>query len=103
MVALIWFLLIGLAAGWLAGKIMKGRSMGLVNNLIVGVIGALLGGWLFGIIGLSAYGRVGSLVTAVVGAVVLLYLVGIIKRPDDGIGGIKQEMPCLNQAAFCFH
>ncbi len=80
MSSFIWFLLIGLAAGWLAGKIMKGRSMGLVNNLIVGVIGALLGGFLFGLLGLSAYGLIGSLVTAVVGAVVLLYLIGLIKK-----------------------
>jgi uncharacterized membrane protein YeaQ/YmgE (transglycosylase-associated protein family) len=77
---LLWFLLIGLAAGWLAGRIMKGRGFGLVGNLIVGVIGALLGGFLFTLLGLHAYGLVGSLVTAVVGAIVLLYLVGVIKK-----------------------
>jgi uncharacterized membrane protein YeaQ/YmgE (transglycosylase-associated protein family) len=77
---LIWFLLIGLAAGWLAGRIMKGRGFGLVGNLIVGVIGALLGGFLFDLLGLHAYGVIGSLVTAVVGAIVLLYLVGVIKK-----------------------
>jgi len=69
---LLWFLLIGLAAGWIAGQIMKKRSMGL--------IGALLGGFLFGLLGFSAYGLIGSLVTAVVGAIVLLYLVGVIKK-----------------------
>jgi uncharacterized membrane protein YeaQ/YmgE (transglycosylase-associated protein family) len=77
---LIWFLIIGLAAGWLAGKIMKGRSLGLVNNLIVGAIGALLGGFLFGLLGMFAENIIGSLVTAVVGAIVLLYLVGVIKK-----------------------
>jgi uncharacterized membrane protein YeaQ/YmgE (transglycosylase-associated protein family) len=77
---LIWFLIIGLAAGWLAGKIMKGRSLGLVNNLIVGAIGALLGGFLFGLLGMSAENIIGSLITAVVGAIVLLYLVGVIKK-----------------------
>ena len=77
---LLWFLLIGLAAGWLAGRIMKGRGFGLVGNLIVGVIGALLGGFLFTLLGLHAYGLIGSLVTAVVGAIVLLYLVGVIKK-----------------------
>lgn len=76
----LWFLLIGLAAGWLAGQIMKKRSLGLVGNLVVGVIGSLLGGFLFGLLGLSAYGLVGSLVTAVVGAIVLLYLVGVLKK-----------------------
>ena len=70
----LWFLLIGLAAGWLSGQIMKGGSFGLVNNLIIGVIGAILGGVLFSLIGLKAYGLVGQLVTATVGAMVLLYL-----------------------------
>ncbi len=44
---LVWFLLIGLAAGWLAGRIMKGKGFGLIGDLIVGVVGAILGGWLF--------------------------------------------------------
>ena len=70
----LWFLLIGLAAGWLAGQITKGGSFGVVNNLIVGVIGAILGGWLFWLLGLKAFGLVGQLVTATVGALVLLFL-----------------------------
>ncbi len=70
----LWFLLIGLAAGWLAGQITKGGSFGIVNNLIVGVIGAILGGWLFWLLGLKAFGLVGQLVTATVGALVLLFL-----------------------------
>ena len=72
----IWFLLIGLIAGWLAGQIMKGKGFGLVWNLIIGVIGALLGGFLFGLLGLSSTSLLGSLVTATVGAIVLLFLVG---------------------------
>ena len=75
----IWFLLIGLIAGWLAGQITKGRGFGLVGDLIVGVIGALLGGFLFGLLGLAAYGLIGSLVTATVGAVVLLFLIKKIR------------------------
>lgn len=80
MTNLLWFLLIGLIAGWLAGQIMKGRGFGLVGNLIVGVLGALLGGLLFDALGLSAYGLPGSLVMAVVGAVVLLFLIGLLRR-----------------------
>lgn len=71
---IIYLLLIGLCAGWLAGQITKRGSFGLVNNLIVGVIGSLLGGFLFGLIGLKAFGLVGQLVTATVGALVLLFL-----------------------------
>jgi uncharacterized membrane protein YeaQ/YmgE (transglycosylase-associated protein family) len=71
---IIWFLLIGIAAGWLAGQVMRGGGFGLVGDLIVGVIGALLGGFLFGLLGLSAGGLIGSLVTATVGAIALLWL-----------------------------
>jgi uncharacterized membrane protein YeaQ/YmgE (transglycosylase-associated protein family) len=76
----VWFLIIGIVAGWLAGKIMRGGGFGLIGDLVVGVIGALLGGFLFGLLGLSANGLIGSLVTATVGAIVLLFLIHLIKR-----------------------
>lgn len=74
MLELIYFLLIGLAAGWLAGQFMKGRGFGLVGNLVVGVIGAVLGGFLFRLVGLAATGLLGTLISATVGAIVLLFL-----------------------------
>jgi uncharacterized membrane protein YeaQ/YmgE (transglycosylase-associated protein family) len=74
MTDLIYFLLIGLAAGWLGGQLMKGHSFGLVGNLIVGVIGAFLGGFLFRLVGLAATGLLGRLICATVGAIVLLFL-----------------------------
>ncbi len=77
--SLILFLIIGLCAGWLAGKIMKGGGFGLVGDLIVGVIGALLGGWVFGLLGIGAYGLLGSLIVATIGAMLLLFLVRLIK------------------------
>jgi uncharacterized membrane protein YeaQ/YmgE (transglycosylase-associated protein family) len=76
----VWFLVIGVIAGWLAGMIMKGRGFGLVGNMIVGVLGAVIGGWVFGAIGLVAYGTLGSLIMALIGAVVLLGLISLIKR-----------------------
>jgi len=75
-----WFLLIGLAAGWLAGQIMKGGGFGLIGDLVVGVIGALLGGILFDLFGLHAIGLLGNLVMATVGAIVLIALLRVIKR-----------------------
>lgn len=75
-----WFLLIGLAAGWLAGQIMKGGGFGLMGDLVVGVIGALLGGFLFDLFGLHAIGLLGNLVMATVGAIVLIALLRVIKR-----------------------
>lgn len=77
---LIWFLLIGLAAGWLASVVMKGGGRSVVGYLVIGVIGALLGGWLFSVLGISAGGLLGSLITAFVGAVVLIVLLRVIRR-----------------------
>jgi len=77
---LLWFLMIGIAAGWLAGQLMKGSGYGLIGDLVIGVIGAFLGGWLLGALGFYAHGLIGSLITATIGAVVLLYLVRLIKR-----------------------
>jgi len=79
--SLVWFLLIGAAAGFLAGKIMKGKGFGIIGNVVVGVIGAILGGFLFGVLGITTGdGLLGSLVTATVGAVLLLFLVGLYKK-----------------------
>jgi uncharacterized membrane protein YeaQ/YmgE (transglycosylase-associated protein family) len=77
---IVWFLLIGLAAGWLASQVMKGGSSSLVTDLIMGVIGSILGGFLFGAIGLAATGLIGSLVTATVGAIVLIAGLRAINR-----------------------
>jgi uncharacterized membrane protein YeaQ/YmgE (transglycosylase-associated protein family) len=78
--AFLWFILIGLIAGWLAGQIMKGGGYGVVGDIVVGVIGALLGGWLCGQLGLFAGGLVGSLLIATLGAIVFIFLVRLIKR-----------------------
>jgi uncharacterized membrane protein YeaQ/YmgE (transglycosylase-associated protein family) len=77
---ILWFLIIGLVAGWLAGQIMKGSGFGLIGNLIVGIIGALLGGLLFSAVGLAATGHLGELVAATVGAIALLFLIQLFRR-----------------------
>lgn len=76
---LLWIVLIGIVAGWLAGQIMKGRGFGWLGNLIVGVVGSLLGGFLFALLGLAAYGLVGRLIMATFGAVVLLMLLSFVR------------------------
>lgn len=78
--SILYFLLIGALAGWLGGLIMRGGGFGLWGNLLVGVVGALLGGFLFDVLGISTTGMVGSLITAVAGAVLLLFLVGLVKK-----------------------
>ncbi len=77
----IWFLIVGLIAGWLAGVLVKGGGFGIIGDLVVGVIGALVGGYLFGILGIGANGGlIGSIVVATIGAVVLLVIVRALKR-----------------------
>jgi uncharacterized membrane protein YeaQ/YmgE (transglycosylase-associated protein family) len=78
--ALIWFLVIGLIAGWLAGQVMRGGGYGIVGDMIVGVIGALLGGWLFSLLGIGVGGLIGAIITAFVGAVILIAILRAIRR-----------------------
>ncbi|HVA72270.1 MAG TPA: GlsB/YeaQ/YmgE family stress response membrane protein [Candidatus Limnocylindrales bacterium] len=80
MIYLVWVIVIGILAGWIAGKIMRGSGFGLLGDLIVGVIGSLLGSFIFGLLGLGAYGLIGRLVVAIIGAVILLWLIRLIKK-----------------------
>jgi len=74
------FLAIGLLAGFLAGKIMKGSGFGLIGDLVVGVAGAFVGVWLLGLVGISSGGIIGLLIAAVIGALVLLYIIRLARR-----------------------
>ena len=77
----LWFVVVGIVAGWLAGKIVKGGGFGLLGDLVVGVLGAVIGGWLFSTLGVAGGGGLlGSILVATVGAVVLLVIVRFIKR-----------------------
>lgn len=76
----IWVILIGIVAGWLAGKIMRGKGFGLIVDLLLGIVGAWLGGYLFAVVGLASYGLVGRLLMSLVGALILLFLIRLIKK-----------------------
>lgn len=76
----LWWIIIGAVAGWLAGKLMRGGGFGFIVNLLVGIAGAVIGGWVFGLLGISAGGVIGSLVTALVGAILLLWIISLFKR-----------------------
>ena len=79
--SIIYFIIVGLVAGWLAGVIMKGGGFGVIGDIIVGIVGAVLGGWLFGTMGASlGGGLIGSIVVATIGAVILIFLLRLIKR-----------------------
>ncbi len=79
---IVWFLLIGLVAGWLASILIKVRGLGLVEKLVVGVIGAVIGGYLFRAVpvDLPVSGTAGSLITATVGAIILLFVLKLVRR-----------------------
>lgn len=66
------WVIIGLLAGWIAGVITRGRGFGCLLNVVLGLIGAVIGGWIFSRLGIPAWGFLGSLAAATVGAVVLV-------------------------------
>ena len=76
---LVWQIVIGILAGFLAGKIMRGRGFGILVDLLLGIVGSMIGGFVFGILGLYSAGLVGQLVVATVGAMLLLFLVRQLK------------------------
>ena len=78
---MIWTIVVGIIAGWLAGVVMKGGGYGVIWDLILGIAGAVIGGWLFGYAGASAGGGIiGSIVVATIGAVVLIFISRLLKR-----------------------
>lgn len=77
---LLYFLLIGMVIGWLAGLIVKGRGFGVLGDIIVGVIGAYIGGLLSGLLDVMPYTSIGALMMSVLGAVVFLVIVKAIRH-----------------------
>ncbi len=68
----IGWLLVGLIAGWLAGKVSRGRGFGCIANVLLGLVGAVLGGWIFSQLGIVRFGFIYSLAAATLGAVILV-------------------------------
>lgn len=77
----LWFLLVGLIAGWLAGMLVKGGGFGVIGDMVVGVVGALIGGLIFTSLGVSSGGgMIGSIIVATIGAIILIFILRIVKR-----------------------
>ncbi len=75
------WIIVGLIAGWLAGKVMKGGGYGILVDIILGILGGILGGWLFGLLGIwQGRGLIGSIIVAFIGAVILVAITRAIKR-----------------------
>jgi uncharacterized membrane protein YeaQ/YmgE (transglycosylase-associated protein family) len=80
-VNIVWFVLVGLIAGWLAGQLMRGGGFGVLGDIVVGIVGALIGGFLFSSLGIYAGGGLlGAIIVATIGAVVLILLLRLIRR-----------------------
>jgi len=77
---LIYWIVVGLIAGWLAGKVMKGGGYGVLIDIILGILGAIVGGWVFGLLQLHAGGLIGSIIVAFVGAVILVWITRLVKK-----------------------
>ena len=77
--SLLWTILLGGIAGWLAGKVMKGDGYGIVVDIVLGLIGGWLGGHVLAWLGVHFAGDFGYLITAFIGAVILVWLVRLVK------------------------
>lgn len=71
---LVWWIVVGLIAGFLAGLVMRGGGFGIVGDIVVGILGAIIGGFIAGLLGLGASGFVGSIIIAFLGACLLIAL-----------------------------
>ena len=75
------WIIVGLIAGWLAGRVMKGGGYGVVVDIILGLLGGVLGGWIFAKLGVSTGGgMIGSIIVAFIGAVILVVITRLLKR-----------------------
>ncbi|MCB1802590.1 MAG: GlsB/YeaQ/YmgE family stress response membrane protein [Gammaproteobacteria bacterium] len=77
---IVFLLILGALAGWLAARLVKGHGLGLWGNVGVGVVGALLGGTLLGQLGVRLLGPFGQFVTAALGALILLWVAGLFEK-----------------------
>jgi uncharacterized membrane protein YeaQ/YmgE (transglycosylase-associated protein family) len=80
MLHFLWWILVGLIAGWAAGKIMKGSGFGALGDIILGIVGAVIGGWLMQLLGFSGQGgTIYTILIAILGAVILVWIMRKIK------------------------
>ena len=79
----LWFLIIGAVSGWAAGQIIKGHGFGMLVYIILGVVGAYVGGFALSIFGIATYGIIGQLLTATLGAVIVIWIGGLFSDGDS--------------------
>jgi uncharacterized membrane protein YeaQ/YmgE (transglycosylase-associated protein family) len=78
---LLYWIIVGLIAGWLAGQVMRGGGYGAVADIILGILGGIIGGWVFGSLGVwPSAGMLGSIIVAFVGAVILVAITRVLRH-----------------------
>jgi uncharacterized membrane protein YeaQ/YmgE (transglycosylase-associated protein family) len=77
---ILWVIILGAIAGWLADMVVPGVKVGLLGAIIAGILGAIVGGWIFGMLGLATSGILGILLGAFVGAVIVLLIYRAISK-----------------------
>jgi|SRR5579863_118261 len=80
----LWWLVVGLIAGFLASRVMRGGGYGLIGDIVVGLIGAFIGGWLSGFLGIGSFGLIGTVVVAFIGACILLAILHAVSGGRSG-------------------
>ena len=78
--SIVYWIISGVVAGWLTGLVMRGRGYGLIGDLVIGLLGSVMGGWLFGLFGLAPRIWAGEIIVAFIGGVVLVCIVRILRR-----------------------
>ncbi|MGC2210184.1 MAG: GlsB/YeaQ/YmgE family stress response membrane protein [Candidatus Korobacteraceae bacterium] len=92
MTHLLWWVVVGLIAGWATGKIMRGAGYGVFMDIILGIIGAVIGGWVMRSLGFAGQGGlIYTVLVAIGGAVVLTAIVRLIAGPRNKIGLIDRD------------
>jgi uncharacterized membrane protein YeaQ/YmgE (transglycosylase-associated protein family) len=80
LMSIVWWLIVGLVAGFLASLVMRGGGYGIVGDIIVGLVGALIGGFLASLVGLGSTGIIGTIIIAFIGACILIAILRAVTR-----------------------
>jgi uncharacterized membrane protein YeaQ/YmgE (transglycosylase-associated protein family) len=77
---IIWWIVVGLIAGWAAGRLMKGGGYGVIADILLGIVGGIVGGWIVGLFGIGPGGFIWTILVAILGAVILIWITRLIKK-----------------------
>ena len=77
---IIWWIVVGLVAGWAAGQIMKGGGYGVLADIVLGIVGGVVGGWVVGLLGFGGGVLIWSILVAILVAVMLIWITRLVKK-----------------------